>query len=217
MLYFESFYFMACVYKHIRKNTNEIFYIGIGKNNSRAFSKESRSKFWKDLTKNNDYIVEILYDDITWEDACIVEKRLIKEIGRRDLKLGTLVNVTDGGDGTENPSECAREKIKQSNKNRQFSEKHRKYLKNKFSGDENPMKNELIKKKMSEYFKGKYIGIQNGKSKSIIQYDLDGNLINEYESMTQAGLKTNSNISHISKVCNGKLKTTNGFIWKFKI
>ncbi len=35
---------MAIVYQHRRKDTNEIFYIGIGKNTNRAYNKYSRSK-----------------------------------------------------------------------------------------------------------------------------------------------------------------------------
>ena len=38
---------MAYVYKHTRLDTNEIFYIGIGSDNSfnRAFSKKKRNNF----------------------------------------------------------------------------------------------------------------------------------------------------------------------------
>ena len=43
--------------------------------------------------------VEILIDNIDWKFACEKEKEFIKLYGRKDLKKGTLVNLTDGGDG----------------------------------------------------------------------------------------------------------------------
>jgi predicted GIY-YIG superfamily endonuclease len=101
---------MAIVYQHIDVESNLIFYIGIGKNNNRAFSKHSRGKFWKDYTKNKIWKSEILFENITWQEACTKEIELISKIGRRDFGLGTLVNQTDGGDGVQNPSDEARRK-----------------------------------------------------------------------------------------------------------
>jgi hypothetical protein len=90
---------MAIVYQHRRKDNNEIFYIGIGKNIKRAYHTKSRGKFWKDYTSKYQYEVEITHQNIIWEEACVIEKYLISFYGRRDLGLGTLVNMTDGGDG----------------------------------------------------------------------------------------------------------------------
>jgi hypothetical protein len=90
---------MAIVYRHKNKVTQEVFYIGIGKTEKRAYSKHSRGKFWKDYTSKYDYEVEITHKDIIWEEACSIEKYLISFYGRRDLGLGNLVNQTDGGDG----------------------------------------------------------------------------------------------------------------------
>lgn len=95
---------MAIVYQHRRKDTNEIFYIGIGKNTNRAYNKYSRSKVWKDVVFKTDYIVEILYNNLSWDEACLKEIQLIKLYGRKDLNLGTLVNLTDGGSGFNNVS-----------------------------------------------------------------------------------------------------------------
>lgn len=90
------------LYRHIRLDKNEVFYVGIGKDISRAYSK-LRSRFWKIITDKTDYRVEILFDDIaTWEEACEKEKEFIKLYGRKDIGTGTLVNLTDGGDGSIN-------------------------------------------------------------------------------------------------------------------
>jgi len=93
---------MAYVYRHIRLDKNEPFYIGIGKDNTykRAFqsSKTKRSDFWHNIASKG-YEVEILMDNLTWEQACEKEKEFISIYGRRDLGQGTLVNLTNGGDG----------------------------------------------------------------------------------------------------------------------
>lgn len=52
--------------------------------------------------------------------------------------------------------------------------------------------------------------------KKIIQYDLKGNKLNEYESLNEAELKTNIKYQYISFCCRGKQKTAGGFIWKYK-
>lgn len=53
-------------------------------------------------------------------------------------------------------------------------------------------------------------------NKIVIQYDLNGNYLNEYKNANTAGTLTNSNSSYISLCCQGKAKTAGGFIWKYK-
>lgn len=101
---------MAVVYQHRRLDTGDIFYIGIGKTLKRAYSKHGRSKPWRDLTRYRKWEVEILFENLEWNSACEKERELIKLYGRRDLNEGSLVNMTDGGDGVENPSEEVRKK-----------------------------------------------------------------------------------------------------------
>lgn len=93
---------MAYVYRHIRLDKNEPFYIGIGiaENFKRAYSKKSRNKLWKTISNKSNFDIEILFDNITWEEACQKETELIKLYGRIDIKTGCLSNMTNGGDGT---------------------------------------------------------------------------------------------------------------------
>jgi len=90
---------MALVYKHIRKDTNEIFYIGLGKNKYRINSKSGRNQYWHNIVNKVGYITEIIKEDMNWEDAVKEEIRLIKKYGRKDIGTGILVNMTDGGEG----------------------------------------------------------------------------------------------------------------------
>lgn len=92
------------VYRHIRLDTNEVFYIGIGHDISRAFSKQSRNRYWKSITNLTPYTTEVIFECLTWDEACKKEIELIKLYGRKDLGLGTLVNMTDGGEGHVNMS-----------------------------------------------------------------------------------------------------------------
>lgn len=91
---------MAYVYRHIRLDKNEPFYIGIGSDNEykRAYEKTRRNNYWINISKFG-YEVDILIDNLTWEEACIKEKEFICLYGRTNLNQGTLCNLTDGGEG----------------------------------------------------------------------------------------------------------------------
>lgn len=102
---------MATIYKHIRLDTNEIFYIGIGKQSNRAFSKQRRNKYWKSIVLKYGYKVEIIKEVDTWEEACKLEIELISKYGRKDKGLGPLVNMTDGGEGSNGMSEESKKSI----------------------------------------------------------------------------------------------------------
>lgn len=93
---------MAIVYRHRRLDNNKIFYIGISKNNKRAFDKNHRNKYWNNIVNKTNYSVEIIADNLSWEEACELECFLISEYGRKDLNTGILCNMTDGGEGTNN-------------------------------------------------------------------------------------------------------------------
>jgi hypothetical protein len=90
---------MSILYQHIRLDTGEIFYVGIGRTEKRAYSHYSRNKHWESITRKASYRVEILKKGLTWQEACKEEILLIAKIGRKDLSLGTLVNMTEGGEG----------------------------------------------------------------------------------------------------------------------
>lgn len=92
---------MAYVYRHIRLDKNEPFYIGIGSDDKykRANSLYSRNQIWKNISRKTDYRVDIIADNLSWYEACAMEKELISIYGRIDLNNGTLANMTIGGDG----------------------------------------------------------------------------------------------------------------------
>lgn len=89
------------VYIHTRLDTNEVFYVGIGSqdNYKRASSTSQRTYYWNNIVKKCGWKVDIVFDKLSWEDACIKEKELILKYGRIDLGTGLLVNLTNGGEG----------------------------------------------------------------------------------------------------------------------
>lgn len=99
---------MAYLYRHIRFDKNEPFYIGIGEDTNtskviyhRAKSKQYRNRHWYNIVKNTKYEVEIILDDLSWEEACQKEIWWISFYGRSDLGKGPLCNLTDGGEGNK--------------------------------------------------------------------------------------------------------------------
>ena len=116
------------IYRHLKPN-GEVFYIGIG-SEKRAYQKNPRSDFWKRVVSIHGYEVQILKSDLTWEDACELEILLISWYGRRNLNTGTLVNMTEGGDGSVgySPSEESRRRKSEKMKGVPKSEKARKNM-----------------------------------------------------------------------------------------
>lgn len=105
---------MATVYRHLRNDTGSPFYVGIGKTTKRAYSKYARNDHWHKLVNKAGYSVDIIYEGISWEEACKVEQYLIGLYGRKDLGKGGLVNMTDGGEGISGLKHTTETKAKQS-------------------------------------------------------------------------------------------------------
>lgn len=51
--------------------------------------------------------------------------------------------------------------------------------------------------------------------KAVLQYDLDGNLVEEYSSIKEACDVTGANNGSVCSACKGRRKTANGFVWKY--
>ena len=116
------------IYRHRTIDTHEVFYIGIG-SVKRSKSKH-RSSFWKNVVNKHGYYIEIIKDNLSWEEACELEQLLIQEYGRRDLGTGILVNLTDGGEGAPGTiiSEETKLKLRDKNKGKKLTEEHKKKI-----------------------------------------------------------------------------------------
>jgi len=128
----------AYVYTHTRLDTNEIFYVGIGTqdNYKRASRSHNRTNYWNNIVKKCGWKVDVVFDNLTWEEACKIEVELIAKYGRVDLGTGTLVNLTNGGEGTLKriTTPETRLKMSKSNKGRKYSEEHKAKTRNSMLG-----------------------------------------------------------------------------------
>jgi hypothetical protein len=151
---------MAIVYEHIRNDTNEVFYVGIGAEEKRAFDKHRRNPHWKRIVNKVGYTVNIVYKDIEHKEAKKIEILLIEKYGRKNLGLGNLVNMTDGGEGALGVvvSEETRQKMseKQKSKTPMLGKTHSDETKQKISeANKGKTLSEEHRQKMSEAQKGK--------------------------------------------------------------
>jgi hypothetical protein len=97
------------VYGHFTKDTDEIFYVGKGKEN-RLNESLSRTPFWQNVAAKHGWYSKVLEECSSEEEAFALEIDLIKKYGRRDLGTGPLVNMTDGGEGLSGPCPPERRK-----------------------------------------------------------------------------------------------------------
>lgn len=67
------------VYVHRLKETGEIFYIGKGAGH-RMTSKHGRGRLWKSVVEKNEWYAEIHTNNLTSEEACVLEVELIAEL-----------------------------------------------------------------------------------------------------------------------------------------
>lgn len=163
------------LYRHIRLDTNEVFYIGIGKKYSydynrkdgiyeRARDKCGRNRFWKSIINKTNYKIEIVQEFNSLEEAYNKEKELISFYGRRDLHIGSLCNLTSGGDGVNTLSVETRKQISIRN---------------------------------SRIFRNR-IGKLHPGSKHIFKYNMKRQLVCEYDSLTEASKKNNCNSNSLT-------------------
>lgn len=131
-------------------------------------------------------------------------------------------NQADGGQGG-NLGEEANKKRSYTMKGKYVGEKnpmygkhHTEETKKKQSDAQNGEKNHNWGKHHTEETKAKQSAAMKGKgSKQILQYDLQGNFIREWESISQAANELSLSIGNINSVCNGKRKRVGNFIFKY--
>jgi hypothetical protein len=229
---------MAYVYRHIRLDKNEPFYIGIGfdSEHKRAYEthKGRRSKFWLKIASKTKYFVEILIEDVDEETAKLKEIEFIKLYGRKNLGTGPLCNLTDGGDGCANRVFTAehRRKISKGLKGRVYSVERRKQMSEQRKN--NPIVyTEELRKKLSESHKGikpaahlvqllkertgeknPMYGRRNYNFMGEVSAYKDGFQVGVYDGIHKAAAALNVTATKISACLNGRRKTTGGYTFK---
>lgn len=198
------------LYRHIRLDKMQPFYIGIGTKDSkfecpsnykRSYDTKYRNKIWKDIYKKTEIRIEILVESDDYNFIEQKEQEFISFYGRIDKNTGVLANLTDGGGGARNSIRTI---------------EHREKIRNKLKGIK--ISEETIKKRKENWKrtnKDGYKQVSEKLSKPILQLDLEGNVIKEWKSITEAS-KSGYKLSKLSRCCNGKQETHFGYKWKFK-
>jgi hypothetical protein len=187
-------------------------------------------------------IIELLYDNLSFEEAKILEIFEIKRLG----SLYNLTNHSLGGEGTygykftqqqkENCSRAQKERFRTnplSNGHRQevfqytldgvFIQKFNSInaaAKKVGCSQSNITQCCLGKRRMVGGFlwsyENKNIKLRPINGSSVIQYTKNNEYLNEFISIAEAARVTGINDGNISLVCNNVRKSAGGFLWKFK-
>jgi hypothetical protein len=206
---------MAYLYRHIRLDKNEPFYIGISASDNlkRAYDVKPlrRNRIFNGIVAKTECEVEILFDDLTWEQACEKEKEFIILYGRKDLKTGTLANMSGGGEGSFGVivTEKKRRTAALINKGKKLSLEARKknseakikYFKEHPEAVEKFR--ERVKKMPVDYELLKRMA--QGNKIPVIQLTMEGEFIKQHESV-ESTQKDGYTPCLVSAVCRGRYK-----------
>ena len=237
------------VYKHISPSGK--VYIGITKQtpNGRwrnGLGYVSSPHFWSAIQKYgwNNIQHEILFSNLTCDEACSKEKELIKYYNSTDRRFG--YNEKTGGESGSIYNERARKKISESLKlyyathpekvaeiaARVTGFKHSEETKAKMSELKKGVSiahTDEWKKRISESNKSRLMSDkelyddavrrcrQNGQkvAKAVVQLSLDGEFVAQFVSAHEAQRNTGIRNGNISRCCNGHTKSSGGYKWQY--
>ena len=219
---------MYIVYQHKNKINNKI-YIGITSRTpqerwgKQGCNYKTSPYFYNAIQKYgwDNFEHNILYTNLTKEEACQKEQELIAQFNSINREFG--YNSTSGGEtfvmneetkqkiskalrGNKNNlghpcSEEKKKKISEAQKGRQFTEEH--------------------KKKLSEAAKKRHVPCSEEKKKKLSQnyphkksvYCIELNTV--YPSVQECARQLNLYATNITKVCKGKIHTTGGYHFQY--
>lgn len=157
---------------------------------------------------------EILFDGLTKEEAEQKEVALISEYRSNDLEYG--YNIENGGH-TNKYTEEQRRQMSLSH----IGNRHSRETREKISASHIGLStkwltgrklSEETRRKMSEQRRGE----KNPRAKAVVQFDLCGKVVNQYNTLNDAARAVNTNnTSHISQCCAGKRNKAYGFRWAY--
>jgi hypothetical protein len=139
----------------------------------------------------------------TEEEALIKERETELELQNKGYILANIVEcgVKAGTTGMKH-SEESKQKMSE-------------YWKQYYNENPSPKKGIKMSKESSEKKSKSMMGVLN---KTILQYDLQDNLIKEWPSISEAYLSLNKKITNgcINLACKGKIQTAFDYKWKYK-
>ena len=218
-----------CVYCHTNK-INGKKYIGItsqkpqhrwkngqGYRNNEYFFRAIEKYGWHNFTH------EILYTDLSKEDAECIEVKLIAEYKTTFNQNG--YNIESGGNATKYVPKSTRKKISQALKGHDCSEETRKKISDKKRGKQSPNKGKKLTQEQIEKNRLSHLGQKpwnlgrpwsdeekakcNGKAVVCVE---TGEV---FRTAHEAARMKNVDFSSVCKCCKGKVKTVGGLRWRY--
>jgi group I intron endonuclease len=216
-------------------------YIGQSVNIEKRFESYRYWEKYKDQTRLYNSFFKYGYENHVFE---IIEECSVEQLDEKELYWGNFYNVLEKnglncrlGHSKGNLSEETKQKISKSLTGKKQSEETIQKRSQKIKGQK---RSEATKKLMRESKKGIKITwgdkISEAKQKSsykmsketaqkismkirkpILQYDIEGNFIQEFDSAKTAQEITGIKFDNISMALRGKSKTAGGYVWKYKI
>jgi hypothetical protein len=188
------------VYIHIRPDINEPFYVGKGVP-GREIRTCGRNQYWHNIINKNNGIFEskILFEGLSEKEALLKEREIELDLKNKGYILTNII-------------ECG---IKAGTTGMKHSEESKRKISEGLKGHTSPNKGKKMSQESCDKKSKSMIGVMN---KSILQYDLQDNLIKEWSSVSEAYLSLNKKITNgcINLACKGKIKTAFGYKWKYK-
>ena len=161
--------------------------------------------------------VDILCKTQDETEAFEKERQFITALKSCNPTIG--YNISSGGKATfegRTHMELSKKKMSDSHKGKVFSDGHREKLRLANIGKHDGEKNAMYgKPKSKECIEKQYISHKK-EMKTVIQMDLDGNVIAEYDSMHRAEKATGVARNCIKACAIGKQRSSKGFMWKYK-
>jgi hypothetical protein len=201
---------MFYVYQHLRLDNNIPFYIGKGCKD-RAFRTKRNNKGWNNIVNKIGFTVEIIKYFEDEKEAIAYEHEIINLYRNKGIELVNQTKYSSGGMAWSYTNEVkARQSLGQIGtkrpKSKEWCDKVSKA---------NKGRKILWANKIGDAHRGKPKNYLS-KHKPILQFDLEMNFINEYQSAQEAGRHLSKSGNSIADCAAGRQKTAYGFKWKYK-
>ena len=225
---------MAYVYRHVREDLEEVFYVGVSAksdlNFTRANSFSKRNPQWQEIFNKTNITIDILVDDLTLEEARKKEREFISLYGRKDKNNGTLINLTDGGEiciGYRH-TDAAKKILREKNLGRKRTKESILKASNKLKGQK---RTEEQRKRISKSLEGRVLpreSIEKMRKKKLLPYNVEksrnqpncvkvfcisNNTV--YRSAAEAARVLNLNRTGVSLCCLGLRNHTNNLKFEY--